>query len=151
MASVQDFIKAGKEYQQQVAASSPTITTKQASIWFDEIADKLEFDQAVEEATVEYNLNLLDGENPITESEMEEILEEKMGNVGNGSGEKKYTDYDMMLKDDEIAVLKQRVDTLENMLRRLHSRYGIDWQQLRESHADDEIEVIQQPREPERF
>ena len=55
------------------------ITTKTRSVWFQEIADKLEVDMAISELTLEYNLNLLDGEESMSEEEMAEIMEDKAG------------------------------------------------------------------------
>lgn len=131
MASVKDFIEAGNEYMRRIAANNPIITIKKASIWFQEIADKLEHDVAVSEMVVEYNLWLIEGEEPMTEAEMEEILGEKGGIDGT---ERRCVDC-MVLKDHEIACLKQRIGTLENMLKNVHD-HGISWKDLREARGE---------------
>lgn len=216
MASVKDFIEAGREYKTQVAASNPIITTKPPAIWFQEIADKLEVDMALSELTREYNLNLVEGEDPMTEKEMAEIMEmseveerscwecyhcmgedpeneflvlclvnadgasrrgpesvvseaakrcggfrqkpkseEEMAEIMEVSEveeqkaqeanraiaaeaqKPKYCDWDMMLKDDEIAILKQRVDTLENEIEYVCRLYGINWNIVREARDNE--------------
>lgn len=185
MASVNDFIEAGREIERQ-AAKNPIITTQPITEWFDEIADKLERDEAVSAMTQDYNGSLVDGEESMTEEEMAEHLAEK--GVINASEreckgcyhylrdydekhvlcleyadhdaeaqivhncsasmcagfrikidaqEKKYTDFDMMLKDAEIARLTQRVDYLEKHINRLRSQgYGINWKILREARGE---------------
>ena len=120
-----------------IAANNPTITTKHT--------DKPEHDEAISEMTLDYNLCLLFGEEPMTESEMAEIMEVSEGveksdqvlslefeivqlreAIGNIARE----------KDGEIRRLRRRIDTLENALVRLvyekqTSLYGVKWHLVR--------------------
>jgi hypothetical protein len=75
------LFRAGRELDNFIKRIYPTITTKPPSICFQEIADKLERDQALSELVMEYNLNLLDDEPVMSAQEMEEIMEEKVGRV----------------------------------------------------------------------
>lgn len=140
MASIKDFIEARKEYKRQIldlwriyleAANNPIITSKPIK--------EIKADQILEEMTQDYNMSLLEGEEAMTVEEMRGIMEEKVGL------EKKYTDYDIMQKDDEIALLTLQRNHMESEVahlkaalsqvvydRDMSKRYGVDWKLARE-------------------
>lgn len=107
----------------------------------DKLNEHLGCIRSIQEMTLNYNLNLLEGEERMTEAEMAEIME--VSGVAD------------LQKDDEIALLKQSIDHLERENevlraglrgivydRKMSAVHGIDWKLLR-----DKVEVIQKPQD----
>ena len=133
-------VEAGSGYKAQVA--NPTITTKPT--------DKLEHNEAISEMTLDYNLCLLFGEDPMTEAEMAEIMEEKCGEVSEGvekSDQVLSLEFEIVQlreaigniareKDGEIRRLQRRIETLENAIAALlcekqMTLHGVKWHLIR--------------------
>lgn len=138
------------------AASNPTLTIKNINQWLRDIAGKAEAEQAISEMTLEYNLDLLEGEDPMTPTEMAEIMEEKV--VVSGQSERKCEDcgcyieeYDekhifCMNEEQHVDIVHRcsaktcgaykpktgEVDILNRRNNLVHST-GVDWKLIRDS------------------
>ena len=139
--SREEMLRRYRYYQARSAASNTIITTKPAKQCFAEIVQKMEHDEAIEEITLEYNLGLLEGKEPMSEEEMAEIMEVR--------------EVEDLQKDDEIALLKQSINHLERENEALRAglrsvvydkkmsvAYGVNWKGIR-----DEAEVLQKPQD----